>query len=118
MGIAYALSAFATMVYDSAFTDSRCAGADRALPGASAGLFSPKPGKKKLAGETLLLMFNPPHPVNSSPPRAVAASKENFRSNLTFLEYRYKVFMLAITKSHGRRVFQAAAVAALGIRLL
>jgi hypothetical protein len=47
------------------------------------GLASPKPGRKKLAGEMLCPALIPPQPVRSAPAMTRRASQKDFHSILT-----------------------------------
>src|SRR5947209_14461701 len=88
-----------TLTRDYALTnpEPECVGADGAWLGGGRGLASPRPGMKKLAGETLWEALIPPHPVRSSPARGRSASQKDFRSNLTGSDYKDKVIVKATT---------------------
>src|SRR2546421_9177898 len=95
MEIAYAFKCCCYNTLNYAFTDPDCAGAEGAWLGGGRGLACPRPGRKKLAGEMLFEALIPPHPVRSSPASGRSSSQKIFRSNLTSLEYRYKVMAMA-----------------------
>lgn len=73
------------------------------VPGSSAGVVLSgwagggsawrNPGRKKLAGEMLLLAVRPPHPATVANSSARAASRRIFQFNLTEPKYRLLYLM-------------------------
>ena len=56
--------------------------------GAGGAVFFIRPGKKKVAGETVPPALMPPHPVRNNVPADRIASGSSFQFNLTHSQYK------------------------------
>ena len=65
-------------------------------------------------GDTLRDALIPPHPVRSSPAIGTSTSQKILRSNLTAVDYKCKVQIMATT-NFGVRFRRAGAVSAIGL---